>query len=47
MSVVLALLMPPTMLALLFFLARIEERHLTVRPRVADVAAADGETPTL
>lgn len=36
MTLAAALLMPLVMLGLLFFLARIEERHLTVRTRVEE-----------
>jgi hypothetical protein len=39
-SLAIACLMPFVMLALMFFLADIEKRHLTQRPRV-DVAPAE------
>lgn len=48
MTLAAALLMPLVMLGLLFFLARIEERHLTVRTRVRerhDVVAATEVRP--
>lgn len=45
MTLVAAFMMPLVMLALVFFLARIEERHLTARPRVADAGSAEPEGP--
>ena len=45
MIVVFAVMMPAVMLALLFFLADIESRHLTQRTRVAEhpsVATTEG-----
>ena len=48
MTLLAAFLMPLVMLALVFTLARIEERHLTARPRVADPAAEqDGAAPAI
>lgn len=49
MTLFAAFLMPLVMLALVFFLARIEERHLTARPRVAEAGAAesDGTAPAV
>jgi hypothetical protein len=43
MTLLAAFLMPLVMLALVFYLARIEERHLTARPRVAEPAGAEQE----
>jgi hypothetical protein len=43
MSLVATFLMPLIMLALLFFLAYIEDRHLTVRTRVNERRAPDAE----
>ena len=40
MIVVFAVMMPAVMLALLFFLADIESRHLTQRTRVSDRPSA-------
>ena len=45
MTLVAAFMMPLVMLALVFFLARIEERHLTARPRAAETGNADPEGP--
>ncbi|HUR74242.1 MAG TPA: hypothetical protein VMZ00_08195 [Sporichthya sp.] len=50
MSVAFAVVMPFLMLALVFFLADIESRHLTQRSRVTErpspaEATAEGQTP--
>ncbi|GAA0603821.1 hypothetical protein GCM10009547_01860 [Sporichthya brevicatena] len=48
MSVAFAVVMPFLMLALVFFLADIESRHLTQRTRIADRPATDsaeGQAP--
>lgn len=45
MTLAAALLTPLMMLALVFCLARIEDRHLTARPRVADRVAAEPDGP--
>lgn len=45
MTLVAAFMMPLVMLALVFFLARIEERHLTARPRVTEPASNEPEGP--
>lgn len=49
MTLFAAFLMPLVMLGLVFCLARIEERHLIARPRVADPAVAeqDGTAPAV
>ena len=44
-SLAVACCMPLVMMALLFFLARIEDRHLTTRPRVSGLAPAEAEAP--
>lgn len=41
MSLLFACLMPLVMLGLVFFLARIEDRHLTPRPAAADATPAE------
>ncbi len=46
MTLFAAFLMPLVMLALVFFLARIEERHLTARPRVVDAGSGAGIVET-
>jgi hypothetical protein len=46
MTLLAAFLMPLVMLALVFYLARIEERHLTA-PRVAEPAEQDGAAPAV
>lgn len=43
MSLAVACMMPFVMLALVFFLAHIESRHLTARPRVEARNPADAE----
>lgn len=47
MTMIAAFLMPLVMLALVFCLARIEERHLTAYPRVAEPAPADQDGAAL
>jgi hypothetical protein len=46
MTLVATFLMPLIMLGLLFFLAYIEDRHLTVRTRVSERKAPDAESAT-
>ena len=43
MSLAVACMMPLIMMALVFFLARIEERHLTARPMMVVVPASTPE----
>jgi hypothetical protein len=45
MSLAVACLMPLIMMALVFFLARIEERHLTARPVMMVVPATPESEP--
>lgn len=45
MSLAVAFAMPFVMLAFLFLLARIEDRHLTSRTRVLTPAPVAGESP--
>ena len=47
MTLLAAFLMPLVMLALVFCLARIEERHLTARPAGAEPAEQDGTAPAV
>ena len=45
MSLAVACCMPLVMMALMFFLADIEDKHLKARPRVAAPAPVEAEAP--